>query len=251
MAEDRTDTPAEQWTEVAEALVPTTPTVVYGERWSRTEDLSLLTAGLAGAIAEIETPVKDRVVRVTTEKGTYSYSYAELSTVLDAIRKPLAKQGIVVVQHPRVQYNEDGAWVEIESVMLHASGQWMSNLLAARLPDNKPQTLGSLITYLRRYAVQGLVGIATEQDEDGSAAQGVAEQASHQPTQRAGSRPITPAQEKFLLVEMAKAKVGNDALIKWMDAEGGIKITRLAEIPMGGFDAVLAWVRAQAGKREG
>src|SRR5262249_26840935 len=37
------------------------------------------------------------------------------------------------------------------------------------VPEN-PQALGSLLTYLRRYAITALLGIATEEDDDGKAA---------------------------------------------------------------------------------
>lgn len=228
------------------AAETSTPVVVEG-RWAHSADLMHLTTALAKALLEIENPVKDRTAQVRSEKGNYSYAYSDLATVLDAIRKPLAKQGLVLVQHPKTIYNEDGAWLEIETVLMHASGQWMSNALAARLPDAKVQTLGGLITYLRRYAVQGMVSIASEQDDDASAPQGLAEHTQTTPTPKVASRPISQAQAKYLLVEMSKAKVGSERLLKWY-AEQYELVPKIEDITMSAFDQTLAWVHSQAGK---
>lgn len=99
----------------------------------------------------------------------YSYAYADFADVQEATREPLADAELAVIQPP-VGSSTDG--ITIVTIVLHASGQWMRGELTARPMDQKPQTVGSLITYNRRYSYSGTLGIVTEQDDDGAAAQG-------------------------------------------------------------------------------
>lgn len=95
--------------------------------------------------------------------------YADLAEVIDATRPHLAAQGIAIVQAPSVAEGR----ITVRTSLLHASGQWVACELAARAPDNKGlsevQSIGSVITYLRRYTLQSLCGIAAD-DDDGNAA---------------------------------------------------------------------------------
>ncbi len=56
----------------------------------------------------------------------------------------------------------------IISILGHKSGQWMRSQLTLLVADDKPQVLGSMITYGRRYSVAGLAGISPDDDEDGA-----------------------------------------------------------------------------------
>jgi hypothetical protein len=103
----------------------------------------------------------------TADTGTYTYRYADLGTILGAVRPRLAEHGLAVVQ--LVSSDLDRGAVLVSTQLRHCSGQTLdSPQLAMRLPQT-PQQLGSLITYLRRYSVLALLGLATE-DDDGAAA---------------------------------------------------------------------------------
>ena len=57
------------------------------------------------------------------------------------------------------------------TTLIHTSGQWISGeywLNPAK--PNDPQALGSATTYARRYALSALVGVCSEEDDDGNAA---------------------------------------------------------------------------------
>ncbi len=99
----------------------------------------------------------------------YSYKYADLASVLEATREARAKAGLAVVQFPT---GDAATGITLFTTVMHSSGQWMRGALTLRPTDTKPQTLGSLITYLRRYCYSAVLGIATEEDDDGAAAQG-------------------------------------------------------------------------------
>lgn len=142
----------------------------------------LIAAALAAAQLEMQNPTKDRTANVESDKAKYSYNYADLASVLDVVRPCLARQGIALVQTPEVGAAivvtlGDKTWRSAPLVMttrlMHSSGEWIESQLASDIdPDGRIQTLGSAISYLRRYALQALVGVMAEEDDDGNVAQG-------------------------------------------------------------------------------
>jgi hypothetical protein len=98
--------------------------------------------------------------------GQQKYKYADLGSVIEAIKPPLIRHGLWFTQCPRP--NPDGA--EVETFVHHASGESMS-LGSFYLPANKrdAQAFGSALTYCRRYGLQTAFGVPTE-DDDGNAA---------------------------------------------------------------------------------
>ena len=105
-------------------------------------------------------------------------SYADLSSVWDACRAALSSNGLSVSQHPGRL--EDGS-ATVTTILLHKSGQHIASVCAALPRDQSPAAVGSVVTYLRRYALAAAVGVAPE-DDDGQAAHHAAPQA---PPQRA------------------------------------------------------------------
>ena len=97
----------------------------------------------------------------------FKSKYADLASVWDACRRPLATNGLAVIQSPTVA----DLRVSLDTLIVHTSGQWIRNSLSCTIKDDTPQVIGSATTYLRRYALQSLVGVAAE-DDDGEAAQG-------------------------------------------------------------------------------
>jgi hypothetical protein len=125
------------------------------------ESINEIATALAKAQGEMSGAVKDAA------NPFFKSKYADLASVWDACRTPLATNGLAVVQSPEVA---DGR-VLLETLLVHTSGQWIRNSLTCSVKDDSPQTIGSATTYLRRYALQSLVGVAAE-DDDAEAAQG-------------------------------------------------------------------------------
>ena len=103
-----------------------------------------------------------------TNGGEYKYAYADLADVIASTREARTAAGLAVVQ----MATGDGNAITVVTTVLHKSGQWMRGLLTLRPADAKPQTIGSLITYMRRYSYSAALGICTEADDDGNAANG-------------------------------------------------------------------------------
>lgn len=95
----------------------------------------------------------------------FKSKYADLSSVVQAVKEPFSSNGLSYIQFPIEQAGRIG----IETVLMHDSGEWMSNSFTVQLSKQDAQGAGSAITYCRRYSLQSLAGIPSE-DDDGKAA---------------------------------------------------------------------------------
>jgi hypothetical protein len=117
-----------------------------------------LNTALAAAQGEFQPIVKDK----TVDTGSYSYSYASLDKILAACRPALTKHGLAIVQ--QLEHNGQPA---LRTELRHKDGGVVSSSFPLpRMPESIQQ-LGSLLTYLRRYTITALLGIAAEEDDDG------------------------------------------------------------------------------------
>ena len=124
------------------------------------ENLDKLATALSKAQGDIENAAK-------TSQGNFG-KFADLAACWNAVRVPLTSNGLSVVQSPST--DENGA-VVITTMLLHASGQWMRDSMACRPAKPDAQALGSVTTYLRRYGLAAITGLA-QVDDDGEAAVG-------------------------------------------------------------------------------
>ncbi len=95
----------------------------------------------------------------------FGNKYADLASVWDAAREPLAANGLSVLQ----PVSADGAKVTVTTILAHISGGWIASDLTMTTEKATPQGIGSCITYGRRYGLSAMVGISPE-DDDGQLA---------------------------------------------------------------------------------
>lgn len=132
----------------------------------RSEQVNELATALSAFQGKLSSVAKDKTANIPTKSGgSYSYSYADLSSIWEAIRTPLAECGLSVVQMPEFG---DGM-VFVSTLILHSSGQFIQSAIGTRPADVTPQAIGSAITYLRRYGLGAMLGIVTDIDDDGAA----------------------------------------------------------------------------------
>lgn len=126
------------------------------------EGLRQIITALAEATSKIGPIVKDRRV-----EGRFTYHYADLSDVLAVVRPTLAAHGVVVLQNVTMGDNS----VSISTAVWHTSG---SSLVFGPLEmpcdRSNAHSIGSAITYGRRYALLAALGLAAEDDDDDAAA---------------------------------------------------------------------------------
>lgn len=109
----------------------------------------------------------------------FKNTYADLAAVWDAWRVAGPKHGLAVTQ--LTASGERG--VTVRSILMHSSGEWIAGVLTMPLSKGDAQSVGSALTYARRYALSALVGIAPE-DDDGNAAANVDRRAQNEPPPR-------------------------------------------------------------------
>ncbi len=116
---------------------------------------------IATALIAFQTAVSS--VKKTETNPFFKSKYADLTAVLNAIKEPLEKAGLAFVQFP----DGDG----LTTMLMHAlSGEWMQATLPLKLVKQDAQGQGAAITYLRRYSLGSILGLITEEDDDGNKA---------------------------------------------------------------------------------
>ncbi len=93
------------------------------------------------------------------------YTYAPLVEVIDACRKGLSENGLAIMQ-PTMMVDDK---LVVETLLAHSSGEWIKSEIRIDSVEKSPQGVGSALTYARRYALSALLGVASEQDDDGEA----------------------------------------------------------------------------------
>ena len=115
-----------------------------------------LAAALVAAIAETKDVVAD------AENPFHKNSYATLGAHLSATKGIFAKHGLAIVQFP----HGDGHQVGINTMVLHKDGGFVQNYVTLPVGETvKGQDAGSLFSYLRRYAIAAVAGLATTDDD--------------------------------------------------------------------------------------
>ena len=95
----------------------------------------------------------------------FKSTYANLSDVMQVIKKPFAENGLSYVQFPLS--NENGAGVTTR--LMHKSGQWLEQDFVLPMVKKDPQAGGSCVTYARRYALAAMAGVPQVDDDAESA----------------------------------------------------------------------------------
>lgn len=132
----------------------------------KSEEIDKLATALAKFQGSLEQPSLNSEVKVKTKTGgEYKFKYADLSECKRAAKQPLADNELSVCQLIEDDYS-------IRTILLHSSGQWISSKV--RMPSNTAdaQSIGSAITYAKRYAFCAILGIVADDDEDANIASG-------------------------------------------------------------------------------
>jgi hypothetical protein len=144
------------------------------DRWERREAEKAANEALSAFKAEFVEILKRKRVSFTTRDGeTTSYKHAELSDVVDAVGPALARHGFSY----RWDVKQDKNEVTVTCILKHSKGHSESVTMSAP-PDasgkkNSIQQIASAVSYLQRYTLKAITGVAEKgQDDDGAGAGG-------------------------------------------------------------------------------
>lgn len=163
-------------------------------------EINELAKAFAKAQSEMTNAVKD------SSNPYFKSKYADLTSVRAVVMPPLSKNGLSVVQLPGT--DESGA-VYVKTVLMHESGQFLEfDGPHVRPAKQDAQGVGSVITYLRRYNLVSLCGIASE-DDDGN-------EASFKPAPAKKKTQVSPQQQTAdrMISALVQLK-SKDEIEKW------------------------------------
>lgn len=211
----------------------------------QSDELNELFTALAKAQKDMRTAGLD------SENPYFKSKYADLASVVSASRPFLTQNGLSVTQ--QIRTDGSGAIV-LATILGHSSGQWIESTMRVVPPKNDAQTLGSYITYLRRYSYAALVGVvAADEDDDAEVAQattrdvfakGTALNTKYNPKEQSPET-INKQQLEELEYELADH---SDICEKILD---GLRIQSLADMPESKYRASITRIREIKNIRNG
>lgn len=162
-------------------------------------------AALAKAIALSQLHVENALKSSTNPH--FKSKYADLAEILNTVRPVFSANSIAIVQTPTF---ESGV-ASVETMLCHESGEFISSVCSSPVSKQDAQGIGSAITYLRRYSLAAMCGIAQE-DDDGQNAVAQPQQRQAQPERKLSSA------EREMGVKDMRAAVDENALKQvWAD----------------------------------
>ena len=168
-----------------------------------------LAMALAKAQSEMKNPPKDSV------NPHFKSRYADLATVRDTVMPVLNRHGLSVLQLP-CECEQQPA---LTTILMHESGEWVETTILLR-GKSDPQGVGSALTYMRRYTLQSIAGVAADDDDDGNAANRTSQPAQQQskPAQQPAGN-VAEACRKA--VEASKSR--EELMAVWSQYDGDVK----------------------------
>lgn len=192
----------------ADAQLPRQEPAKINWSWSMSATIGKLAEALAKAQANFDPVLKD------SENPAFRSKYADLATVIEATRKHLSAQGIAIIQMPHARLDSEESTLRLTTIMVHSSGEWIHSELSlpAMMRERlDSQTVGSAITYARRYALSAMTGVA-QQDDDGNAATGIGSKEAAQEVAKRKIRESAPHADKNEPITLIPYKEGNYAV---------------------------------------
>ena len=135
------------------------------------ESIKNIAEAMSKAQSEMGGAVKD------ANNPFFKSKYADLSAVVRAVKEPFANNGLSYVQFPI----NDGDKIGVETILMHKSGEYLSELFTVKASKQDAQGAGSVITYCRRYGLQAIAGIPSEDDDGNACSRGNVQQGNSYP----------------------------------------------------------------------
>lgn len=131
---------------------------------NKSQSIANLAAALAKAQAELP------IIKFDKENTYMKYKYATLAQLMIMAVPVISKYGLSVAQFP---VSEQGR-VGVTSILMHETGEFIEETMTL-VPDSQKgltgnQNAGVSVTYIRRYAYAGILGLVSDEDTDGDGA---------------------------------------------------------------------------------
>lgn len=136
-------------------------------------------SNLATALSKAQGEAKD----IVKGKQGYGYKYATLESILSMLRPILSSNGLSVIQ----SNGNEGNLITVTTRLMHSSGEWLEDSGGVEFQllkgMNNAQSVGSAISYLRRYQISAFMNITSDEDVDGEVDVGQAKKNTQSPSE--------------------------------------------------------------------
>ena len=209
----------------------------------KSESIQNLSKAMAEFQKSIKQPLKD------ANNPFFKSQYVPLENVVEAITETGSPLGISFMQF--ASSDETGS-IEVATLVMHSTGEYIEFPPVRMKPEsNKPQAVGSAITYAKRYALSAIFGITSDKDDDGNEATGlnkpVDKQQKQQPKQQIQDD-ATGTIEKYW-AELEKLGVDVAEVKKYLCDKH--KVGKLVDIPVTQLLGELKIIYAKKSKPKG
>lgn len=199
-------------------------------RWlmQKSEQINEIAKALAQAQSEMGAAKKD------AKNPFFKSSYATLEAISDACLHLLNKNGIAVTQ--TTMHLSSSIDVSLCTTLMHSSGQWIQSVYPVHPTKNDPQSLGSALSYARRYSLAAIAGV-TVSDDDGEAATQEYRQSANKSKETQGdslrtqktANSTAPSEAQILLLkgEIKKSNWSDADVITYLEQLGISKLSQL------------------------
>lgn len=197
------------------------------ERWESNEAKKAYHKAMADFKVNPPKIDKDKKVGYASKSGgNVGYTHASLANVTDKISVELSKYGLSASWTTKQNGN-----VEVTCKITHVKGHSEQTTLSAPADTsgskNSIQAIGSTITYLERYTILALTGLATrDMDDDGAQA----------------TEFVSEAQVNEMLDYITLLKIDVNKFLEYMKADS------LESIPKASFNKAMAALRSKEKK---
>ena len=204
----------------------------------QSKEINELILALSKAQGSLESAKKDKT------NPFFKSKYADLSSVWDACRRVLSSNGLAIVQ--ATSPSEDGRLMLV-TTLGHSSGQWMRSYMPIITQKTDSQSLGSAMTYTKRYSLSAMIGISNGEDDDGEKSMGDRKGTS-QTLKAAGLKKENKTSKKVSSIELHEIEQlinGHDdireRMCKWIKDQ--FKGEKLSDLPKCEFQNMKKYCR--------
>lgn len=131
----------------------------------QSDSITRLAASLVRANKEITPIAKDGV------NPHFRSKFATLDAIMVDVRPILASHGLAVIQGATTPHTNEAGTITaftVETMLVHESGEWVLSSVVMPIVKSDPQGAGAAVTYGRRYGISALLGLSTDEDDDGN-----------------------------------------------------------------------------------
>lgn len=188
---------------------------------------------LAGALAKAQAEMP--VAELNNSNPYFKSKYADLATYVKASRPFLSKYGLSVSQ--LIMFDTCGEQF-LQTMLLHSSGQFISSFAKINPQKTDIQSLGSYLTYIRRYSYAAIIGCASgADDDDGESTMQRSQSYASRQDVKLSNEQVSHIED--LLIEAPELKATLLSVLR---------IQSFHYLPVDKYDKTIQWIESQLSK---